>query len=90
MELNKQLNGRKFWGIYLICCLIGLSLIFLVGCVQKGEKEATASLSIPRTPDEAGIAVMDSSNCESCHLSPEMISSFEKPKTAEPVKSEGG
>ncbi|MEL7568642.1 MAG: hypothetical protein AAGU27_27770 [Dehalobacterium sp.] len=88
MEFNKQLNKKKFWVIYLCCCFLGFSWILLAGCTQKDQGTVTAS--IPRTPEEAGIAVLDSSNCESCHLSPEMISTFEKPKTGEPVQSEGG
>jgi len=90
MESNKRLNKKKFWAIYLCCCFIGFSWILLAGCSQKNEGAVTASITIPRTPEEAGIAVLDSSNCESCHLSPEMISTFEKPKTGEPIQSEGG
>lgn len=84
---NKQPNKKRFWMIYLTGCFLGLTWILLTGCAPKDQK-VTASL--PRTPAEAGITVLDSSQCENCHLSREIISSFEKPKTDAPVQAEGG
>jgi len=71
-----------------ILCIMILSG-FLLGCGKQaddGEQETQ------RTAEEAGIETKDSDQCERCHLSAEMISSFEKPKTEETgqVEGEGG
>lgn len=80
-------SKRKFWSLYLGCCLLGVAWLAFAGC-SKQEQEVAQPL--PRNAAEAGITVADSSQCETCHLSTEMIASFEKPKTGEAPVSEGG
>jgi len=78
---------KRFLLVYLILCLTGITLLLVSGCGKGAQEEKQA---IPRTPQEAGIETLDSSSCEGCHLSPEVISSFKKPKTEATTQSEGG
>lgn len=80
-------HKKKFWLIFLGLCIFGLAVLVIAGCSQNGQD---VSMTIPRTPEEAGIEVLDSSHCEACHLSAETISSFEKPKTDESAGESGG
>lgn len=78
---------KKFWLVYLMACMLGVIWIAAAGCSQPDKEVASVTL---RTAEEAKIAVLESDNCESCHLDAEMIASFEKPKSDVPVVSEGG
>lgn len=78
---------KSFVMTVFVLCLLTACWLLLAGCTGGGKESKKV---IPRTPKEAGIAVLDSSNCESCHLSAEAISAFEKPKTAEAPKASGG
>lgn len=68
-------NSRSL--LYLpLLFVMGLMLVLIAGCGQSTEVSYTS-----RTAEEAGVEVLDSSYCEGCHTSVDIISAYEKPKT---------
>ena len=70
----------------LFLCIFMFFSAFLLGCGKQAEDREKDT---PHTAQEAGIETKDSDQCEKCHLSAEMISSYEKPKTEETAQAEG-
>lgn len=56
--------------------MMGLTVLLIVGCGKTTEVSYA-----PQTAEKAGIEVLDSNHCETCHTSAEIISAYEKPKT---------
>ncbi len=66
----EPLRSKK---LFFICALV--SLVIISGCSSK-----PVTKNIPKTALQAGIKTCDSKTCEDCHLDPDKISSYEKPK----------